>query len=87
MCVHITVHNCHTQYSTEQLCQSSFLSSKQSSLVGRCLLLERGAINQSINQSKGRNAIQQSFHTDAHYEYEHKKCIFYITVRHNLISS
>ena len=39
MCRQIIVHNCSTQYSTDEFRQSSLLSSKQSSLLKCCLLV------------------------------------------------
>jgi len=38
VCVHIIVHNCCTQHSTEQFWLSSLLSSRQASELRRCLL-------------------------------------------------
>jgi len=42
MCVHRTVHNCCTQYCTEQTWQFSPLPSRQSPLLRRCLFEGRG---------------------------------------------
>jgi len=42
MSVHIIVHNCSTQHSTEQFWLSSFLSSRLASELRCCLLEGRG---------------------------------------------
>jgi len=48
--VHITVHNCSTQYNTEQFWQFSFLSSRESPLLRCCLLEDRMRVH-CINTS------------------------------------
>jgi len=54
MRVNIIVHNCCTQYGTEKSWLSSLLSSRQSSLVTRCLLEGRVSVNTSKRKLKMR---------------------------------
>jgi len=50
-CVHITVHNCRTQYSTEQFWLFSLLTCRQPSLLRCCLLDRRG---QQCRRTEGK---------------------------------
>jgi len=49
MCVHIIVHNCHTQHSTEQFWWSSLLSARQATERRCCLLEGRRPLTQQQN--------------------------------------
>jgi len=59
LCVHIIVHNCRTQHSTEQFCLlSSLLSTRQEPEL-RCCLLERAGIILSTHAD--RQSVDISF--------------------------
>jgi len=72
MCVHIIVHNCRTQYSTEQFWLFSLLTTRQSSQL-RCCLLEGGGISLTNNGSNGKqNKMWTQQHTGIQNTSKHR---------------
>ena len=58
MCLHCTVHNCHTQYCTERTWQFSLLPSRQSSLLQWCLFEGKGWLAIALRRRQ-RHGVQE----------------------------